>query len=212
MIPLDVAVQFIVVSIALALVPGPDNLFVLLQSAIGGSRRGVAVTLGLCTGLVVHTAAVALGVAAIFQASATAFTALKILGAAYLLYLAYGAFRAGGGTPAGGGTEGAAAERSGLALYGRGVLMNLTNPKVAIFFLAFLPQFVKADAGSVTFQIAQLGMLFILSALVVFCAIACAAGSLGGWLKRSPRAIPVMNKVAGCVFVGLAARLAMAER
>jgi threonine/homoserine/homoserine lactone efflux protein len=213
MISPDVAIQFTAVSAVLALAPGPDNLYVLMQSAINGSRMGIAVTLGLCTGLVIHTSAVALGVAAIFQASAAAFTALKIIGAAYLLYLAYGAFKAGAGKPlTDEGTAGAATEKTALVLYARGVLMNVTNPKVAIFFLAFLPQFVKVDAGAVPLQVAQLGALFMMTALVIFCGIACAAGSLNGWLKRSPRSITLMNKVAGCVFIGLAAKLAMAQR
>lgn len=211
MISLEVALQFIVTSAVLAAIPGPDNLFVLMQSALYGSRKGVAVTLGLCTGLIVHTLAVAFGVAAIFQASAAAFTALKIVGAAYLLYLAYGAFKASGASSDSGGAE-ATPERSTSALYVRGIVMNVTNPKVAIFFLAFLPQFVQADAGSVPLQVIQLGVLFIATALVVFSGIALASGRLAGWLRRSPRAIGRMNKVAGFVFIGLAAKLAMAQR
>ncbi|MEH6415968.1 LysE family translocator [Pseudomonas sp. CGJS7] len=215
MIASDVAVQFIVTSAVLAAIPGPDNLFVLMQSALNGSRKGVAVTLGLCTGLLAHTTAVAFGVAAVFQASATAFTALKLVGAAYLLYLAYGAFKAGRGTGDAGAQDSAveaAPEASAWALFARGIVMNITNPKVAIFFLAFLPQFVKTDAGPVPLQVAQLGALFIATTLVVFSGIAMASGKLSVWLRRSPRAIARMNTVAGCVFVGLAAKLATAQR
>lgn len=211
MISLDLALQFVAVSAVLALAPGPDNLFVLMQSATGGRRRGVAVTLGLCTGLLAHTGAVALGVAAIFQASATAFAVLKYVGAGYLLYLAYGAFKAGASTTADA-ASGRPPEQSLRTLYLRGILMNVTNPKVAIFFLAFLPQFTHADAGPVPLQIVQLGALFIATALVVFGAIACAAGGLNGWLRRSPRAVPLMNKLTGLVFAGLAAKLATAQR
>jgi len=208
MIPLDTAAQFLVVAVVLGLVPGPDNLFVLMQSAISGARSGLAVTLGLCTGLVVHTTAVAFGVAALFAASAMAFTVLKIVGAAYLLYLAFGAFRAGGSA------DGQATSMSGSfrALYLRGVVMNITNPKVAIFFLAFLPQFVTPAAGPVAPQIFQLGGLFMLASLAVFSGVALLAGRLSGWLRRSPRAIPLMNKLAGVVFVGLAAKLVTAQR
>ncbi|WP_024891940.1 LysE family translocator [Luteimonas huabeiensis] len=208
MIPPETALQFVAVAAVLALVPGPDNLFVLMQSAIRGARSGLAVTLGLCTGLIVHTTAVAFGVAALFAASALAFTALKIVGAAYLLYLAYGAFRAGAtAAPAADPAAGSA-----RALYLRGVAMNITNPKVAIFFLAFLPQFVAADRGPVAWQMLQLGALFMATSLLVFGAIAAVSGRLSGWLRRSPRAVPAMNKIAGLVFVGLAAKLATAQR
>ena len=211
MLAWDVAVQFVLVSVVLALAPGPDNVFVLMQSALVGVRKGLAVTLGLCTGLIVHTTAVALGVAALVQASATAFVVLKLIGAAYLLYLAYGAFKAGDGSPSADGKTSAVA-KSAFAYYARGVLMNITNPKVAIFFLAFLPQFVRPDAGTVPVQIAQLGLLFMATTLVVFGAIAAAAGSLSGWLQRSPRAVPVMNKLTACVFVALALKLVTTQR
>lgn len=212
MVSIDTALQFIAVSAVLAVVPGPDNLFVLMQSAAGGARKGIAVTLGLCTGLIVHTAAVAFGVAAIFQASAAAFTALKILGATYLLYLAYGALTSGMDTPVA--SEGpAGAGRDNLTgLYRRGILMNITNPKVALFFLAFLPQFVKAGAGPAALQILQLGGLFMMTALMIFSLIAYTAGRLSHWLRRSPKAIKAMNRVAGIVFIGLAAKLAAAQR
>lgn len=203
-----IALSFVLTAAVLALVPGPDNLFVLMQSAIRGARSGVLVTLGLCTGLVAHTTAVAFGVAAVFATSAWAFNALKLVGAAYLLYLAYGAFRAGNSGSAATSDEPLRAS----ALYARGVVMNITNPKVAIFFLAFLPQFVVPEAGSVPLQVFQLGGLFIATTLVVFAAIAFAAGRLSRWLRGSARAIPVMNRIAGCVFVGLAARLVTAQR
>lgn len=208
MIPADTLIVFFLASVALALSPGPDNLFVLTQSAMNGRTAGIFVTLGLCTGLVAHTAAVALGVAAIVAASSIAFNVLKALGAAYLLYLAWGAFRAGATSM----DDADAPRRSALKLYLRGVVMNMTNPKVAIFFLAFLPQFASPERGSVTVQVLLLGALFMLAALIVFSAIAMGAGFLGGWLRRTPRAQIAMNRAAGLVFVALAARLAVAER
>ena len=202
------ALLFIAASVALALAPGPDNVFVLTQSALHGRRAGLLVTLGLCTGLVAHTAAVALGAAAVLATSALAFTALKLVGAAYLLHLAVGAFRAGAEPlPADG-----APARDGWRLYRRGVVMNVTNPKVAIFFLAFLPQFTDPARGSVAAQVMLYGALFIASALVVFSAIAWGAGLIGGWLRRTPRAQVIMNRVAGAIFVALAIRLASATR
>jgi threonine/homoserine/homoserine lactone efflux protein len=199
---------FFVASLALALAPGPDNIFVLTQSALHGRAAGLLVTLGLCTGLLVHTAAVALGVAAILQASAVAFTVLKVIGALYLLYLAWLTFRAGASSLAANTT----ALPGWRALYIRGIVMNVTNPKVAIFFLAFLPQFVDPARGSATLQMLLLGAVFMLATLIVFGAIAWAGGRLGEWLKRSARAQLAINRVAGTVFVLLALRLAFSAR
>ncbi len=208
MIPMTTLAAFAAAAVLLALAPGPDNLFVLTQSAIKGRVAGLMVTLGLCTGLIVHTSLVALGVAAVFQTSETAFTALKLVGAAYLAFLAWKALRA-------------PAEPLGLAnaapldlrrMYLRGIFMNLTNPKVAIFFLAFLPQFADPARGSIAAQMFVLGGVFILCAWVVFSLIAVAADTLSAWMRRSARGQVILNRVAGVVFLGLAAKLALAQR
>ena len=211
----DTLIAFLGVSILLGLTPGPDNIFVLLQSAQRGWRAGMAVVVGLCCGLVVHTGAVALGLAAVFAASAVAFTVLKLLGAAYLAYLAWQALRAplssaGPDT----GAQGAAptAAPSLWRMVGRGMVMNLSNPKVLVFFLAFLPQFADPARGSVALQLMVLGVVFMLATLLVFGAIACFSGGFGALLQRSARAQTVLNRVAGLVFLGLALRLATAER
>lgn len=208
MIPLDVLAVFAGASVALAIAPGPDNLFVLTQAALHGRKAGLLVTLGLCTGLLVHIAAVALGVAALLKTSVVAFTVLKLAGAAYLLYLAWQAFRAGSSTLAAS-TEPPLSPR---ALYRRGIIMNVTNPKVAIFFLAFLPQFVDPAWGAIPVQIAVLGLVFMASGMLVFGAIAWAAGQLGGWLRRSARAQIVINRLAATVFVLLALRLLLSPQ
>ncbi len=199
---------FTATALLLALAPGPDNIFVLTQAALKGRLVGLVVTLGLCTGLVVHTSAVALGVAALVQTSATAFTLLKFAGAAYLLWLAWGAFRAGAAP-----LEAAAGRETGLGrFYLRGILMNVTNPKVSIFFLAFLPQFTHPESGHLPLQIAVLGALFILATLVVFGAISLLAGGLGSWLRRTPRVQQWLNRAAGTIFAALAIKLAMTSR
>jgi threonine/homoserine/homoserine lactone efflux protein len=208
MIPVDTLGVFFAASVALGLAPGPDNIFVLTQSALSGRAAGLIVTLGLCTGLVAHTLAVALGVAVVLQTSALAFNALKALGAAYLLYLAWQAFRAGRMQTG----DGAGAMLNGRELYLRGVIMNVTNPKVAIFFLAFLPPFADPARGSIALQIVVLGGVFMLATLGVFGAIAWTSANLGDWLRRSPGAQNAINRVAGGVFVALALRLAVAER
>ncbi|MDD2690295.1 MAG: LysE family translocator [Simplicispira sp.] len=210
---LETLITFFGVSLLLGLTPGPDNLFVLVQSAQRGWRAGMAVVLGLCVGLVVHTAAVALGLAAVFAASAMAFTALKWCGAAYLAYLAWQALRAPAALACEAGpTAAVASGPSGRRMVARGAVMSLTNPKVLVFFLAFLPQFADPARGPVALQLMVLGAVFILATLLVFGAIACFTGAFGALLQRSARAQTVLNRVAGLVFLGLAVRLATAER
>lgn len=201
-------VLFFGASVMLGLAPGPDNIFVLTQSTLNGVRAGLLVTMGLCTGILVHTILVAFGLAAIFAASDLAFVAVKTVGACYLLYLAWQAFRAqpedigNGGQP----------KVRGLRLYGRGIVMNVTNPKVAIFFLAFLPQFADPAAGKMAPQLIALGLVFILATVLVFGSVALLAGKLGDRLRRSPAAQVWLNRIAGVVFVGLAVRLALQSR
>ena len=197
---------FFGVAVLLALAPGPDNLFVLMQSALQGARGGLAVVFGLCTGLLFHTAAVALGLAAVFAASPLAFTTLKVAGALYLAWLAWQAFTASSDLPGG-----SASSLSGWALYRRGIVMNVTNPKVTIFFLAFLPQFIALEAGPVALQVVWFGLLFMVATFLVFGAVALCAGALGERLRRSSRLRVVLNRLAGVVFLALAARL-VAER
>ena len=208
LVPADVLLLFISASIALALAPGPDNLFVLSQSALYGSRSGLLVTLGLCTGLLLHIAAATLGVAAIFQTSPLAFNLLKAVGAAYLVFLAVQAFKASAA-----GLE--VRPHSGLdgrELYLRGIIMNVTNPKVALFFLAFLPQFTDGTRGSVARQMSLLGSFFMASTFLVFGAVACFAGYLGDRLQRSSAMQKALNRVAGSIILALAVRLLMTER
>jgi threonine/homoserine/homoserine lactone efflux protein len=208
MLPLDVAALFFTTSIVLALAPGPDNLFVLAQSAQHGKRAGLVVTGGLCTGVLVHTAAVSFGVAAIFQTSVVAFTLLKYFGAGYLLYLAWMSFRAGG--EKGNGSK--VNQISMGKLYRRGIIMNVTNPKVSLFFLAFLPQFVDPEYGPIIPQMLMLGLLFIFSAVIIFGAISLLAGGFGETLTRSKRARKILNRLAGTVFAGLAIKLVFLQR
>ena len=212
-------IAFFGVAVLLALSPGPDNLFVLMQSVQRGWRVGIAVVVGLCLGVVVHTTAVALGLAAVFAASSVAFTMLKWCGAAYLAYLAWGAWRAPVSDAKS--ASGAQPERASsnqidskelLVMVRRGVVMNLTNPKVLIFFLAFLPQFADPAIGPVGPQIFVFGAVFILAAFLVFGAIAVFSGAFGNLLLRSPKAQFWLNKITAIVFLGLAVKLATAQR
>lgn len=206
MLPFETLGTFFIAAVILSLAPGPDNIFVLTQSALYGFRAGIVTTLGLITGLCGHTAAVALGVAALFQTSPLAFTVLKCVGAAYLLYLAWLSFRSGASK--------AWLEKSVFpgygGLYRRGVIMNITNPKVTLFFLAFLPQFANPGLGGVPLQIITLGGLFQLATLLVFGAVAFLGGRLAQWFNVSIRGQLIMNRVTGCIFVGLALYLLFA--
>ena len=196
---------FFAASVLLALVPGPDNVFVLLHAAVHGARAGLLVVLGLCSGLLLHTGAVALGLAALLAASSAALTVLKGLGAAYLLWLAWLSWRA----PAGLGTGESMPAMGVRQTYLRGVLMNISNPKVALFFLAFLPQFVQPSSGPVAMQILLLGGVFMLAALLTFGAIALLAGRFGQLLQDSPKAQVGLNRLASVVFAALALRLVL---
>jgi threonine/homoserine/homoserine lactone efflux protein len=208
MIESQTLILFFSTAVLLALSPGPDNLFVVAQSAQNGRAAGFAVTLGLCTGLVGHTLAVALGLAAVVRASALAFTVLKAAGAVYLLYLAWQAWRAG----AVAGEEAQTTPLSGWFLYRRGIVMNLTNPKVSLFFLAFLPQFADPRHGSLVGQFLQLGVVFIFATMIVFGMVSLLAGGFGERFRNSPSALRMVNRAAAAVFVGLALKLALSER
>ncbi len=202
MIATEPFITFLIASLVLCLAPGPDNLFVLTQSILYGFRSGLCVILGLCTGLIVHTLAVALGVAALLQTSALAFTMIKIIGALYLLYLAWQAFSASAST-----LESHQTCLTGVEFYRRGIMMNVTNPKVSLFFLAFLPQFIVLDTGAVALQIVLLGGIFIFATLIVFGGVAFLAGALGRWFARSPKTMIYLNWFAGVVLTILAIRL-----
>jgi len=208
---LDTSLYFLAVSLAIGFAPGPDNLFVLVQSAAHGRGAGMRVVLGLCTGIVVHTLAVALGLAAVVAASATAFDLLKLAGCAYLLYLAWVAWRStrrapGDAPPA---PDGALTALAPLHMYARGVVMNLTNPKVILFFAAFLPQFVDAARGPVALQVAWFGLLFVIATILSFGTISWFAAAAGARLLRSPRVRRALGRIEALVFAGLAVRLAL---
>jgi len=198
----ETIIAFVTASVVLSLVPGPDNIFVMSHSALRGWRIGFYITLGLCTGLIGHTVLIAIGVSVIFQTSAIAFNGLKIIGAFYLLYLAWLSVQNKELNL--GGTDKGSTNRS---YYFTGVIMNLTNPKVALFFLVFLPQFVNTSNDNITLQIFLLGLLFILSALCVFTSIAYLASFLEDILKKSKTVNKNLNILAALIYFALAINL-----
>nr|WP_320166091.1 LysE family translocator [uncultured Methylophaga sp.] len=199
----DNLMMFIVTSIVLALAPGPDNLYVISQSALYGARTGLIITLGLCSGLIIHISAVVFGLATWLTTSPMTFVWLKIIGAGYLLYLAWRALRAPVITAL---TDTKRLDTS-LSLLRIGFLMNVSNPKVALFFLAFLPQFIDTSTASVSWQILYLGLIFMLSALIIFSVMALTAASMGRWLIASSRAQRILQSLTALIFTLLAARL-----
>ncbi|MDR0781454.1 MAG: LysE family translocator [Pseudomonadales bacterium] len=206
--PLDILLTFLGASMLLTLAPGPDNLFVLTQGALYGPRAGICVTLGLCSGLIVHTTIAVLGLSSIFLLSSAAFLGLKFAGAAYLLYLAIGAWRAGASDTA----LRQSKALTPLQLYRRGIVMNLTNPKVGIFFIAFLPQFTKPEYGALPLQLLTLGAIFMAQVIVIFSAIAVLAASVAHRFQQSNSAQRLLNRASAVIFVLLALRLAFSQR
>jgi threonine/homoserine/homoserine lactone efflux protein len=205
--PVDTLLLFFTTAVLLALTPGPDNIFVLSQSLAFGHRTGMIIVLGLCSGLVLHTAFVAFGVAAMIAASPWLFSLLKLLGAGYLLYLAWLNWRVSDQARTGAGTT----PLGDWHMYRRGFFMNVTNPKVGLFFLAFLPQFVDSTRNDVPMQIILLGGLFMLSTLLVFGGIALLAGRYSRYLNQSQQRRLLLNRLISLLFVIIALNLLFAS-
>jgi threonine/homoserine/homoserine lactone efflux protein len=188
--------------------PGPDMMFVLATGTRGGPRAGLFATLGVAASEVVQITAVAAGLSALFAAAPTAFTVLRLCGAAYLLYLGIQALRsARRGSPVEAAPAGTRV--SGRYAFLRGAITNLANPKMVTFAVAFLPQFVDRGLGHVPLQFAVLGLIFIAFELLVDGTVGVTAGRLGSWLSRRRRARQALDAGSGTVMVALAARLAI---
>lgn len=200
---------FLVAALALNLTPGADMTYVLARSVSQGRAAGMLSSLGIATGSLVHTVAAAIGLSAIVLHSQTAFLAIKYVGAAYLLYIAWRALRDSG--VAAGATNGRPPAPLGR-VFAEGVLINVMNPKVALFILAFLPQFVDPAKGHVAAQIILLGTLFNIGGTVVNCAVAWAGSAAGRRLKASARFDRFLRWISATVFAALAVRLAVSER
>lgn len=205
---LSLLFSFLGAAILLSLMPGPDNLFVMAQSLPQSWKAGVYTTLGLCTGLIVHITAAVLGISAIIYQSTIVFTIVKWAGAAYLLYLAWQSFRAKD-------DPFIIKSQKKLAykdLYKRGILMNVLNPKVSLFFLALLPQFINPTAGQVSLQMLILGVVFLVQAFMLFSLFSIFAGTLRKWLIGKPVIAKRMNKIQGVLFVLIGLKIAFSER
>ena len=202
-------ILFFGAAIALNLAPGPDLVYIVSRTLAQGPRIGLASAAGVCTGAFVHVLAAAFGLSAVLATSATAFTVIQYAGAAYLLYLGVQALRSRGTNFAAAG-EAVPAVTIGRA-FRQGVLVDLLNPKVAIFFMAFLPQFVRPGHGSTSLQLVLLGALVIVVAMVVEALFVFGAARASAVLRRRRQASVWLDRAFGSVLVALGLRLALAE-
>ncbi len=199
---------FLAAAMLVTISPGPDNMMVLSMGISKGRRQGIAFGLGCALGCLSHTLLAVVGVSALIAASPTAFAALRIVGGLYLVWLGLNALRSRGG--AGPGAVQVPDEPLGR-LFMKGMLANAINPKVVLFFLAFLPQFVLPAQGQADWQVAALGLTFTAQAALLFGLLGFFSGAVGQWLKARPGAGAWLDRLAGAVFVALGLRLVLAR-
>lgn len=200
---------FVAASLVLLLIPGPAVLYVVARSLSQGHRAGLVSVLGLSAGALVHVAAATAGLSAILVTSATAFGVVKALGAGYLIYLGVRTLLA---RPAAAAGVEAAPPRSSYRLFADGAVVSVLNPKIAVFFLAFLPQFVDASRGPVPRQVLLLGLLYVALALVTDSAYALLAGSLRRWIGGRAMQGPLPRYASGVLYLGLGVSTALTGR
>lgn len=193
-------ISFTIATLALAISPGPDNIYVLTQSLVNGTKSGIATTAGLISGCIVHTTLLAFGISAIITASEEIFYGIKVLGACYLLFLAYKVYTHKADISL---TENAP-KKSYLQLFKTGVIMNLVNPKVMIFFLAFFPGFLWDKDGNTVEQFYVLGIIFMIVSFLIFSAIALLAGRISEFILKGKGAVAFLKWLQILVFVGIA--------
>ncbi|MBQ6131111.1 MAG: LysE family translocator [Selenomonadaceae bacterium] len=198
---------FLTASILLTLAPGPDILYLLTKSLADGAKAGITLAGGLVSGIVFHTTLVMVGVAALIKSSATAMLLLKIFGAAYLLFLAFGALKSARAKKQLGIRNAKSEIKKPLALYKRGVLMNVLNPKVLLFFLAFLPQFVDLSSDGASLTILFLGFVFAAQAFIIFSCVALFAGRVRNLLLRKKNLGQLLSLVEAIVLALIALTL-----
>ncbi len=199
---------FIGISWALIIAPGPDMFYVITRGMAHGRRAGILSAIGVVCGILVHTTAAALGLTLIIQTSAFAFLFVKYVGATYLLYLGIKAWRDKNTFS----LQSPTSIMNSSAFFWQGVLSNVLNPKIAIFFLAFLPQFVDKGSSHVTLQMVILGLVFACFGLCFLLVVGYSSGAIGGWLTRRPQYAQFFQRLAGGILVGLGIRLALTEQ
>jgi len=193
--------SFIGATALLAISPGPDNIYVLIQSVTNGVKYGIATVLGLISGCIVHTTLVAFGASAIIKENETLFFSLKLFGAAYLIYLAYNVYRNDSTISL---SSKEVSKKSTLQLFKQGFIMNVLNPKVSIFFLALFPGFLFSQSMSTVNQFFILGFIFMAVSLVIFSLIAILAGSISNYLNQNSKVGIILKWLQIIVFIGIA--------
>ena len=209
MLDMSTCLLFLGASMALTIAPGPDNLFVITQGITRGRKAALLTTTGMIVGVTVHTTAAALGISAILYSSDLAFRLLQYAGAAYLFFLAVMTFLHRNETIA---FQTNGKNKTALEMFGRGFLMNVLNPKVALFFLAFLPQFVNPDEPHRVLQMFQLGLIFMLQGFLVFGSIAMFTGAIGNAMKKHASMQKGLSLLAMCTYIGLGLKIALEQR
>lgn len=200
--------SFIGATTLLAIFPGPDNIYVLIQSITNGVKYGIATVLGLISGCLIHTSLVAFGVSAIIKENQTILFSLKIFGASYLLYLAYKVFKSSSKISL---SSQGAIKKNTFQLYKQGFIMNVLNPKVSIFFLAFFPSFLFSQSMSTVYQFFILGFIFMAVSLVVFSLFAILAGFISNFLKQNSNMGSMLKWLQIIVFIGIAIFILFSE-
>lgn len=205
---LDLLLAFAAAAIVLALTPGPDMAYVAARTLAGGRAGGVAAMLGVLTGILVHTLLAAVGLSALFLHSQLAFDVVKYCGAAYLVWVAIRLWHEGSGAASAQPVPAAAPMR----VFVEGLLTNIVNPKVALFFLSLLPQFVAPAKGGVASQMVVLGLVMVAIGVVTLLGVVWMSAGAGSAVRASPRVSRALRRIAALLFVGLAIRLALAQR
>lgn len=194
-------IAFLAAAVLLTLSPGPDIIYVLVQGMTNGKKHGIVTALGLVSGIIIHTSLVAFGISAIINQSETLFLIIKLFGAGYLFYLAWQVYQSDPAIEVQ--TQIPEQRKELFALYKKGFLMNVLNPKVAIFFLAFFPGFLWNPDGNTVYQFYILGFLFMLQAFLIFAAVAILAGKISLYLQKHPASGVIFKWVQVVVFVGI---------
>lgn len=205
----ETLLAFVIATSALAMSPGPDNIYVLMQSIVNGTKYGLATVCGLISGCLVHTTLVAFGVSAIIKENDILFFIIKCLGAAYLLYLAFKVYKSDAKVEL---NDTAVPKKSMWQLFKQGVIMNVLNPKVSIFFLAFFPGFLFSETLSTVKQFYILGFLFMATSFIIFSLVAILAGSISTYLKSHKNIGLVLKWLQIVVFVGIAIFIFFSEK
>jgi threonine/homoserine/homoserine lactone efflux protein len=198
---------FVAASALLAIAPGPDVIYVLTRGIAQGRKAGLAAALGFASGCIFHTVLAAVGIAALIRSSELAFDFVRYAGAAYLVYIGIQALRHRSAFS----IEAASEARALMTIYKQSVVGNMLNPKVTLFFLAFLPQFVNSEAGNIGIQMGLLGVTFMIVTVVVFGAVAIFAAMIGDWVRRKPAIGERLNVFAGATFIALGIRVALPD-